>query len=217
MERPCYRCETPVDENIPFCPSCGAPQIRVTVPEAVQPANVPATAPLEPGTPASIPPPAIPMHFAPPGKIQWGRFLRVALPLALLSGGIAVPLFPLGFLLLIGTVVFSIRRYRLLHGSLITGSIGARLGAVVGFFAYLPFAILLVVELLLPAGRQILLQQVQQKAVQDARYQELMQWIGTPQGFTVLIIFMLIMFLALFLIMATVTGMLTATLGKRES
>ena len=35
MEQPCYKCRQLVEEGRPFCPHCGAPQIRVLVAEPV--------------------------------------------------------------------------------------------------------------------------------------------------------------------------------------
>src|SRR5258708_21888004 len=35
MDQPCYKCGQAVEQGIPFCPHCSAPQIRVMVPEAV--------------------------------------------------------------------------------------------------------------------------------------------------------------------------------------
>src|SRR5213083_2426010 len=35
MEHSCYQCGASVDEGITFCPQCNAPQIRVTVGDAI--------------------------------------------------------------------------------------------------------------------------------------------------------------------------------------
>ncbi len=40
MEQPCYKCRQLVEEGRPFCPHCGAPQIRVLVAEPVAAAGV---------------------------------------------------------------------------------------------------------------------------------------------------------------------------------
>ena len=37
MEQPCYKCGQTVEEGIPFCPHCSAPQIRVVVAEPAPP------------------------------------------------------------------------------------------------------------------------------------------------------------------------------------
>jgi hypothetical protein len=34
MEQPCYKCGQTVEEGVPFCPHCAAPQIRVVIAEA---------------------------------------------------------------------------------------------------------------------------------------------------------------------------------------
>src|SRR5690349_21386787 len=85
MESPCYRCGAPVEEQTAFCPSCKAPQIKVSVP-ADSLANQPSTLPLPPGTPSSIEPPSLPLHFVHATPIDWKRFRSIALPLSLLAG-----------------------------------------------------------------------------------------------------------------------------------
>lgn len=37
MEQPCYKCGQIVEQGIPFCPHCSAPQIRVVVAEPATP------------------------------------------------------------------------------------------------------------------------------------------------------------------------------------
>ena len=33
MDHLCYKCQASIDETLPFCPHCGAPQIRVAAPD----------------------------------------------------------------------------------------------------------------------------------------------------------------------------------------
>jgi hypothetical protein len=40
MEQPCYKCGQTVEQGIPFCPHCSAPQIRVVVEEPAVPAEL---------------------------------------------------------------------------------------------------------------------------------------------------------------------------------
>src|SRR5690348_4945365 len=95
MERECYRCGAKMEESAPFCPSCAAPQIRVSAPA---PAEIPATPPLDPGTPASLEPPAIPVQTPARRAMAWKIFLRIALPISLVAAGAALMLGPLGLL-----------------------------------------------------------------------------------------------------------------------
>jgi hypothetical protein len=37
MEQPCYKCRQTVEEGVPFCPHCAAPQIRVVIAEPAPP------------------------------------------------------------------------------------------------------------------------------------------------------------------------------------
>ena len=118
MEHLCYKCGSNVEDGIPFCPHCNAPQIRVggASPEAVSAADLAAD---------SLP--------SPRGgtAIQWSE----ALPSAALAGLIAAFLMfiPLGGfgLGMIAAGVLSVLFYRRRNPvSNLTPAMGARLGAV---------------------------------------------------------------------------------------
>src|SRR5437016_14507970 len=113
MQRACHRCGAQVDDHVPFCPSCGAPQIKVSTQESSSAApDLPVTQPLEPGTPGSIHPPAIKIPMAAAGALQWKRFLRISLPLAFLSGLATAFRPPLGFLFLLISIFIATSLYR---------------------------------------------------------------------------------------------------------
>ena len=38
MDHPCYKCGHSIEDGKPFCSQCGAPQIRVAMPEPLAPA-----------------------------------------------------------------------------------------------------------------------------------------------------------------------------------
>src|SRR5437868_6908078 len=117
MEHSCERCGAKVEDGISFCPSCGAPQIRV----AMEPQ------PLAPGT--------VPLHAPEPGRLVWAH----AFPAAMIAGVCGailgtVPLLSLLFFLwftLAGAFAVAIYRRRMGVAWLPTG-MGARLGAVTG-------------------------------------------------------------------------------------
>ena len=66
MEQPCYKCGQVVEQGVPFCPQCAAPQIRVALPEP--PTEILAPAAISEGTvflPSSRSPnTALPMRWS---------------------------------------------------------------------------------------------------------------------------------------------------------
>jgi hypothetical protein len=216
MDRSCYRCGAQIEEGTTFCPSCSAPQIRVTVPSAT---DQPLTPPLPPGTPDSIQPPAIPVRFGPVERIQWRKFWRIALPLALINAasfvwGIAgVLVFTLG-------VVVAVSLYRRRHQGRLLASQGARLGAIAGL---LTFAVIFILGISLvlhdpaEAHRQLLLA-VQQKAASspDPHMPQLIQFFATDQGFKAFLVFAALFTLAFCLVLGSAAGALTAVFSGNQ-
>lgn len=127
MERPCYQCGLVVEDFIPFCPQCRAPQIRVisTIP-------VPQTTPLGVLRRVSLPG----VQSTGTAKVDWGNALPSAI-LAVLVASLITIVFvgiPAIGLLLAGVlcVVFYRQRNR---SARITRWIGAKLGATSGALA----------------------------------------------------------------------------------
>jgi len=120
----CYRCANPLERGTAFCSSCGAPQIRVVAPEPA-----PAVEDESVGEAAVVPQDAA--FSVAPGtwrSIDWRAFLRIALPLAFLSGTLStVP--PVGLALLPAAVIVAVARYRKEYSLHMTPSQGAWLGA----------------------------------------------------------------------------------------
>lgn len=82
MEQPCYKCGQVLEEGRPFCPHCGAPQIRVLVVEPATAgafAETPASGALPSSLPATetIPVLAVPM--------QWSHAFRACALAALIA------------------------------------------------------------------------------------------------------------------------------------
>jgi hypothetical protein len=126
----CHRCGQMLDSESAFCPHCGAPQIRVTVPEAevIEDASLPVR------------------PVADVKGIQWPRaFMAVFLPAVIASAALLVPILVYGALLWVGIAgFFSVRMYRRrAQSAWIDSGVGAKLGAAVGLLCGV-FAVILV-------------------------------------------------------------------------
>lgn len=208
MQSPCYRCGSPVEEGVAFCPSCNAPQIKVAVPAA--PVNEPSTRPLPPGTPDSIQPPAYPVYASPAGRIQWKDYRRIAVPLSVVAGtGIAF-IAPIGLVIFFGAIVYAVNYYRRQHPAPLSPLQGARMGAFNGLISFVVAAVL---QAALNHGeyRQQMMLELQRRFAgnPDPQVQQFVHWASSTQGFTVLVLFTIIFLLVIFLIVSSFAGMLT--------
>jgi hypothetical protein len=135
----CHRCGSPVAIDAAFCPSCGAPQLRVSLPDETPSAEAEGTsaagAAQNPARSAAQPWNVFSGQR--PG-IDWRRGFRVAVLIAVPVGILtALPAVSLGFLLwVIGGPVAVVALYRRPTPSRsVDGRSGFRLGALTGLFA----------------------------------------------------------------------------------
>jgi hypothetical protein len=214
MEQPCYKCRQIVSEGIPFCPHCGAPQIRVAIADS---ALTPATA----GFPGAAAAPAAPAISLPTSWSMYAQpcalaafFAAVVMVLKLVVPVIAV--FGAGFL------AVSLYRRRAPEHT-IQAKAGARIGAVCGLFCFGFATVLgsLRIAVLHEGGevRQTLLEGVQQAAARypDPQMQPTLEFLRSPAGLVMMMVFLLIFTLLFFLILGSLGGMLGgATLGRGD-
>lgn len=198
-----------------FCPQCNAPQIRVSVPEVLTPAEMTSDAA------ASLPP----AYFGSPltTRIEWSQ----ALPATALAGLIAAvlmmtPLAVFGLGMLIGgslSVVFYRRRIPVAN---VTPGMGARLGMVTGVLGSAIFAALLsIASMVFDAWdgiRQKLIEVVEQTAARnpDPQAQQALEFFKSPQGMVVLLTSALIGIVVAFVIFSGLGGALGAALFRRK-
>lgn len=214
-----------IEEGVPFCPQCGAPQIRVSVPESDSPAFIP-------GTPAEMQPPAEPiplsaMHFA----RQPGSFtLRDAIPAALIAGaGIGIgSMIPFGLawiILVIGAGgALSVAIYKRRHPFALNMRAvdGAKVGTLASLFGYILFAVVTVLAFVVngSAMRQEIMHRMQEMRNPDPAmqptYDQIAQKLATPEGMALMVTVALAFLLVFFLILGAAGGAIGATLMHRD-
>jgi hypothetical protein len=215
VERLCYRCNAPVAAGSPFCPQCNAPQIRVAAAsEREQVAESAGTVPI----PNS--------YEAAPQQIRWSAALArsaaaAVASIALLqvisvftrSGALAFLALPIGGW-------FAVYLYSRRQLGPVTAGMGARLGAVTGFFVFVIAAVIFGVGV--AADRDEVFQMMQ-KAMKDAaaanpnpQAEALIKQISTPSGMMTILLLAAILFLFASLILCSLGGAAGAAVANRS-
>jgi len=219
MEQPCYKCGQPVEEGVPFCPHCSAPQIRVVLTE-------PPSIPVPAGELGTEPESANGLSMAQTSVALQLRGAHILKPCALAALVTSI-LVSLGLNLSVGTIgvgFLAVVFYRQhMPGIAIPGALGAKLGAVSGPLCFSMSAILrgiLVVTLHeWPELRDQILQKVQESAsgTSDPQVLAFFNYIKTPEGLAVMMAFALIFGLILSIALGALGGGLgSMLLGRRN-
>ena len=226
MEHPCYKCQTSIDETLPFCPHCGAPQIRVASPEEA----------LQPPPSADAPPQLIqpelwatgaPAYLPQTGVIQWELAWKGALLAGLAAALLtALPVLSLGCCLwLLGAGALAVWLYmRRVPGTLVTPGMGMRIGAVSGVVGFVVTTIWSVVRFAANSQEfRTALQEQMNKSIAsnpDPRAQEIMRQfmtnLNTPQGLAIFFVLMLVIMAIVFVIFSAAGGALGASIFARR-
>lgn len=225
MEHACHKCGAAVEDGVPFCPQCGAPQIRVMTP--AQPAPVRSRSE---GLEGQVP--LRPVVLAELGQLTWARAWRAANLAAGLGAlgalviGVATGLPQIGFLAwMLGGGMLAVLIYRRRqHLSQLPAGLGARLGALAGLMGFVIFGLLSLVQTLALRGTGQLEAALEQALKASAarsgnpEAQQMMQQFLTPEGMRTLIILGILLMLVLFLALSSLGGIIAAALsGKRET
>jgi hypothetical protein len=226
VEHPCYKCQTSIDESLPFCPHCGAPQIRVASPDEGASQQVSSEAP-----PQAIPTggwaPGTPQYVPQTGAIQWDLAWKGALLSGLAAAVLtAVPVISVGCCLwLLGSGALAVFLYqRRVPGTFITSGMGLRIGAVSGIVGFVATTVWSVFRFAAHSGEfRTALQEQMDKSVAsnpDPRAQELMRQfmntLNTPQGLATFFVFMLIIMAIVFVVFSAAGGALGASMFARR-
>ena len=230
MDHPCYKCGHSIEDGKPFCLQCGAPQIRVAMPEPAAPpvaGNVSSDVPLSDPSVLSL---NLPVVSAPlsvsalSSGIEWPRALRACAIAALISAlvmslGLMVPL-----LAGLGAGFLAVTLY---HRRNPVGRANARSGAQLGALSgLLFFGISAILEALAAALfhtggqiRQKMLEALQQAASRsaDPQVQAVFDRMKTPEGFAAMLILFMLVLLIVSIAASSLAGALTgAFLGRRN-
>jgi hypothetical protein len=220
MDNLCHRCNAEVTPGMPFCPQCGAPQIRV--------------APSVPQSPISQidkeddlrstlvhPDSAIRWSSALP-KTAVSGFATVALLILVVSltrmPALSLLVLPLGGAFSVLLYVRGNTKQRLTPGA------GARLGAVTGLFSFAVYCLIAAAELSSQRGEILAtvrkaLEEAAAKNPNAAQAQTVVQQLMTPAGIATLFVLAAIIFLIVFLVLSTLGGSVGAAIfqsGRRE-
>ena len=208
MEVPCYKCGQAVDEGIPFCPDCAAPQIRVVI---AQPAAALAG---EPAGVAHAGPIVADSSSATESAVRPARVFRPCV-LAAIAGSILVFLGLNFFVATLGAGFLSVVFYRQqVAGLVIKASAGARLGALSGLCFFACFALLCGAGAAVMGGAKAR-EQIYEGAqkwmaarASDPQMQAAFEQFKTPDGFIVAVIGGCLMLLVVCVILAGIGGSL---------
>jgi hypothetical protein len=225
MDHACNKCGHSVADGRPFCSQCGAPQIRVAMPEGAAPA-VAGTVfspplPIFSSDPSSVPLPHAPSLSA---EIEWPTAMRVCAVAALIAAlvmtlGLVIPL-----VAVLGAGSLAVTLYRQRNPAwTVNARSGAKLGAVCGilFFGTAAVFEIVTVRLLHTGGqvRQKVLDALQQAASRsnDPQVQAAFDQLKTPEGIALMLVFGMVLLFLLSIAAGSLAGALTGSfLGRRN-
>jgi hypothetical protein len=224
VEHPCYKCQASIDETLPFCPHCGAPQIRVT--SADEEAGQPT--PLAPEPPQVISPTSwVPAPGYQPQAVQWDAVWKGAT----LSGVIAAvltaaPVISVGCCLwLLGAGALSVFLYqRRVPSAFVTPGMGMRIGAVSGVVGFVASTFWMVFRFAKDNQEfRSALQEQMEKSIAanpDPRAQDIMRQfmnnLNTPQGLATFFVLILVVVAIAFVVFSAAGGALGAAMFARR-
>jgi hypothetical protein len=219
MQSDCHRCGQFIEGQPAFCPSCGAPQIRVLRATETSQEETIASGSVLP--PSPLPGTALPSQLSSTSGIDWKYFLRTAIPLAALTDVLTMTLHPLAiFVFLPANLVWAISRYTRQRPIVIRSGQGARMGALMGLLSFVFFAAFFLVSISFQRTQyhDLMVSQIHQISAQnpDPQAQQVLQWFTTPDGLIAFTAFALITLLLLCLALGSGSGALVGALRKEK-
>lgn len=189
MEKPCYKCGQTVEEGVPFCPHCSAPQIRVVVAEPA--ASTPVLAVSKTGQAALPASNTVPVLALP---MQWSQALKPCLLAGVVASGLMflglhpfVAMASVGFL---AVIFYRQRRPEIL----VKAASGAGIGSLAGLLWFAMSSVFEALTVTLfhkgPELHAAIMAKIQETASQttDPQVLALFDRVKTPEGFEFLMI-----------------------------
>ena len=219
MDHPCHKCGEAVEDGVPFCSHCEAPQIRVLLPE---PLPVPAYSADASSSQAAV---ILPGSLTASGislPFSWSRALRpcaLATLVAILLVGLR--LYPP--VAMFGAGILAVAFYRQRNpGSAITPGAGARLGAISGLLWFGMTAALGALVAALGKGSELkdeVIKRMDQAGAgtTDPQVLSTLDYLKTPGGFALIIVLSLVAALFASIVLGALGGAVGgAILGRRN-
>jgi hypothetical protein len=218
VEHSCYQCGAEVEDGIPFCPKCSAPQIRVALPEPAVIPSVPA------GDDAFE---AAPIPYTRAGlanRIDWSQALPSVAWAVLLAAVLTLVTFgSLGLGMLVAGAL-SVVLYRRRHPNLnLSAWAGARLGALTGA---LGFGVLLTGLAIAVVGfhfgaklHDLMITALEQYVTRNPtpQSQQMIELFKTSEGFALMATFGVILTFFACVAFSSAGGALSAVLFRRKN
>ena len=222
MDHLCYKCQTSIDESLPFCPHCGAPQIRVATPEEDSSGSPNVATPNV--SPSSWPPASHPSELS---AIQWNLAARGALLSGLISAFLSgLPILGLGCCLwLLGGGALAVWLYqRRIPGAVVTPGMGMRIGALSGAVGSLATTVLWIFLFTRNSQelRSVFAEQMEKAIAQnpDAHAQEVghqvINYLNTPEGLATAFVVSIVVMAVVFIVFSSAGGALGGSMFTRR-
>ncbi|HEY6937456.1 MAG TPA: zinc ribbon domain-containing protein [Terriglobales bacterium] len=224
MEHACHKCGKAVEDGVPFCPQCGAPQIRVMTVAQPGPERASSVAlegrPEQRASSGGLPRTGASRAWR-AANLAAGLGALAALLVAVLTG---VPQLALLLWMFCGGILAVAIYNRRQHLGFISAGMGARLGAMAGLMGFVIFGLLSLVQMLAMRGTGQLRAALEQALKASAAHsgnpeaQQMMQQFLTPEGMRLLLALGIVLMLVLFVALSSLGGAIAATIvGKRET
>jgi len=214
MDQPCHKCGQRVEEGVPFCPHCSAPQIRVRVAE-------PPAVPVLATEPASAMPSSQSTGVVLP--VAWSAAFRPCILAAVIASILMYSgLYPFIAMISVGflAVVFYRQRW---PGSAIKPAAGVRLGALSGLLGFAISSLFqVVVVVFLHKGAEVrdqLMKVIDQAATRttDPQAIAMLQRFKSGDGLELLMIFIVFFLLMTSILLGVLGGALGGALLGRNN
>ncbi len=225
MDHSCYKCGHSVEDGRAFCGQCGAPQIRVPMPEAAVVAGESGSSfdlpmlsqdsPIVPGTASGS-------RFS--TEIMWSRAFRACAVAALITILIVAFRLVVPLLAILSTGCLAVIFYRMRNPAWrVSARGGAQLGAIAGLlFSAVSALFASLVVMVLQAGgeaRQQMLEAFQQaaSASKDPQMQSALEFLKAPEGLAVKVMAGVALVAVLSIGIGSIAGALTGAFLSRRN